>query len=452
MVPMVKTIVVFGMGYVGIPAAALFADVEGFKVIGIQRRSKRSGWKIDYLNEGKNPIQGDEPGLTELIAKVVQAGSFHITDDVTVCQDADVILIDVQTPTDAEHVPRYESLRAVSESIGKSMKKGVLVVIESTVAPGTTNNIVKPILEEASGMTASEDFYLAYAYERVMVGRLLYNLKNYPRIVGGVNEESAKIAGELYKYITDAEIYTTDALSAELSKVIENTYRDINIAFANEVALIAESMGANIYEVRKLVNTLPKDSNAYRNLHLPGAGVGGHCLPKDPWLLKFGVDTFGKKKVLPEIIIASRKINEYMPEHVVELLQNALQELGVELKGSKVCLLGLAFIENSDDTRNTPTVPLYQKLTELGAEVVVHDPYVRDADEFEGVVLTKDLDDALNNSVAFVIVTAHKKYSDIDFEHVKELMKHPIIIDGRNVFKKIACENAGFVYRGVGKG
>ena len=158
-------VVVIGMGYVGIPAAALFADVDGFEVIGVQRRSKRSGWKIDWLNEGKNPIGGDEPGLDDLIHRVVvEKKSFSITDDISVCKDADAILIDVQTPTDEDRIPRYESLKEVCRNIGPHLRKGVLVALESTVAPGTTNNIARPILEESSGMKAGKDFHLAFSY------------------------------------------------------------------------------------------------------------------------------------------------------------------------------------------------------------------------------------------------------------------------------------------------
>ncbi|HID71687.1 MAG TPA: nucleotide sugar dehydrogenase, partial [Thermoplasmata archaeon] len=289
-------IAVIGMGYVGIPAAALFADVEGFDVTGIQRRSKRSGWKIDYLNQGKNPIRGEEPGLAELIHRVVvEKKSFRVTDDYSVCREMDAILIDVQTPTDEHRIPRYESLREVSAIVGRYMKPGTLVVIESTVAPGTTDYVVKPILEKESGMNAGKDFYLAFSYERVMVGRLLHNIINYPRIVGGINKESTERAMRLYSHIVKAELYPTDALTAEVAKTVENAYRDVNIAFANEVALICESLGVNVYHVRRFVNSLPNDpsnpaANPVRNMHFPGAGVGGHCLPKDSWLLKYGVD------------------------------------------------------------------------------------------------------------------------------------------------------------------
>src|SRR3989304_2779214 len=218
---MARKLAVIGMGYVGIPAAALFADAKGFEVVGIQRRSKRSGWKIDWLNKGKNPIGGDEPGLSELIARVVKKGTFRVVEDIAGCKDADAILIDVQTPTDADKVPKYESLREVCTEVGKYMRRGTLVVIESTVAPGTTDNLVKPILEKNSKMAAGKDFFLAYCYERVMVGRLIKNIVELPRIIGGINEESTKHALELYNHVVKAQLYTTDALTAELAKVVE---------------------------------------------------------------------------------------------------------------------------------------------------------------------------------------------------------------------------------------
>ncbi len=447
-------IVVIGMGYVGIPAASLFADVGGIQVTGIQRRSKRSGWKIEALNEGKCPIGGEEPGLAELIKKVVRNKKFQVTDDYSICQNADVILIDVQTPVDSEHIPRYESLRTVCKEIGPYLKPGVLIVIESTVAPGTTQYIAKPILEESSGKVAGKDFYLAFSYERVMVGRLLYNIINLPRIIGGIDETSTKLAKELYEKIVKADLYTTDSLTAEISKVVENTYRDVNIAFANEVALICESMGVDVFEVRKLVNTLPNDSsnpaaNPHRNLHIPGAGVGGHCLPKDPWLLKYGLDNYGKTQFTPQIIIQSRQINDYMPIHTIDLLLKGLDDAKVNISGAKICLLGLAFIQNADDTRNTPTIPLYDALQEKNAKVQVHDPYVK---IYEGIELTNDFKSAVSDADAIVLVTAHKQYFNIDLAELKKLMHHPVIIDGRNIFNKKSCKDLGFIYYGVGKG
>lgn len=446
---MFKKIVVIGMGYVGIPAAALFADVEGFDVIGVQRRSKRSGWKIDYLNKGKNPIGGKEPGLSELIRRVVlEKKSFKVTDDISVCREGDAILIDVQTPVDKNHIPRYESLREVCVGVGKYMKKGALVVVESTVAPGTTDNIVKPILEERSGMRAGKDFYLAFSYERVMVGRLIHNIVHYPRIVGGINKESTERAMELYRHVVKEKLYPTDSLTAEVAKVVENTYRDVNIAFANEVALICESLGIDVFEIRELVNTLPINSDAYRNMHKPGAGVGGHCLPKDPWLLKYGLDIYGKKEFIPNLIMLSRNINDYMPIHMTKLIESAFEERGVGMKNSKISILGLAFIENSDDTRNSPAYTLYNELMKKGADVIVHDAFVKSDDD---VRLTNDLEDAVKNADCIALVTAHDEYRNIKLDFLKARMRTPIIVDGRNLFNKDECLRKGFTFRGVGK-
>lgn len=447
-------IIVIGMGYVGIPIAAMLADIEGCNVTGVQRKSKRSGWKIDYLNKGKSPIGGDEPSLAELITKVVKKGTFRVVDDISVCKKADVILIDVQTPVDENHTPQYASLNEVAKDVGRYMKRGSMIVIESTVAPGTTEYAVKPILEKASGMRAGKDFNLVFSPERVMVGRLLHNMKYMPRIIGGLTPECTKRGIELYRKIVKAELFPTDCLTAEVAKVTENTYRDVNIAFANEVALICESLGVNFHEVRRFVNSLPHDpsnpaKNPYRTLHTAGAGVGGHCLPKDPWLLRYGLDTYGVSKFTPSIIMESRRVNEYMPIHMKELIEEALAERGIKLQDAKICLLGLAFLEDSDDTRNSPALPLYNNLKNKCREVVVHDPHVG---EFEGVNLTNNLEDALRWKNCVAIVTRHKEYFDISLNWLKSILITPVIVDGRNVFSPQECTKAGFTFRSVGVG
>lgn len=450
---MVRKIAVVGMGYVGIPAAALFADVEGFSVIGVQRRSKRSGWKIDWLNEGRNPIGGDEPGLSELIERVVKKRSFSVVDDVAACGDAEAVLIDVQTPTEADRVPKYESLKEVSEQVGEVLRSGTLVVVESTVSPGTTDHFVMPILEKGSGMKAGKDFFLAFCPERVMVGRLIKNIVDLPRIVGGIDEKSTRRAMELYGHIVKAKLYPTDALTAEVSKLVENVYRDVNIAFSNEVAMICESLGIDVFKVRELVNTLPSDpsnpmSNPVRNMHYPGAGVGGHCLPKDPWLLKYGLDTYGRFKFFPKIIVASRELNASMPLHVADLVEDGLAEHNKRLRGAKIAILGVAFLENSDDTRNTPSASLYLELKNRGAEPVLHDPIVRDFD----LPFTNDLDEALKGADAVVLSTKHKEYLKLNLNKMRKKLRTPVLVDGRNAYTWEAANKAGLTYRGVGKG
>ena len=434
-----KKLVVIGMGYVGIPAAALFADTGTFEVVGIQRRSERSGWKIDFLNEGRSPFPDNEPGMAELIQRVVkEKKSFRVTDDFEELREADHILIDVQTPVEADHEPRYESLRIVAEKAARLMKKGTLVCIESTVAPGTTENVVRPILEKASGMEAGRDFHLAFSYERVMVGRMLHNIRSYPRVVGGLTEECTGKAVDLYRHIVQAPVVPTGCLTAEVAKTVENAYRDVNIAFANEVALICESLGIDVFEVRELVNNLPNDpsnpaSNPVRNMHMPGAGVGGHCLPKDSWLLKYGVDNYGKFPVEVKVITGSRYVNDRMPVHMAELTLKALKEARVKPEEARVTILGYAFLEDSDDTRNTPAQPLIDELRSKGVqEIVVHDPHVRKEELPE---VERDLYTSLQGADCACLVTKHAEYRDLDFHRLASVMRTPIVIDGRNLFR-----------------
>ena len=445
-------IVVVGMGYVGVPVAALFADVPGFKVTGLQRRSCRSAWKIDALNQGKSVIEAEEPGLPELIKRIHDKSTFHVTDDPAVYREADAIIIAVQTPVDENHIPQYESLRSVLADIGKNLKRGTLICLESTVAPGTTNHLVKPILEQHSGLKAGRDFNLLFSYERVMVGRLLHNLTMYDRIVGGIDPESTRRGIELYRHIVKANLHPTDALTAEVAKVTENAYRDVNIAFANEVAIICESLGVNVHDVRRFVNSLPNDpsnpsANPYRNMHTPGAGVGGHCLPKDSWLLKYGLDAYGSFKFEPDLITGSRYLNDNMPAHMKELIEEALKEKSLRLRDAKLTLLGVAFLENSDDTRNTPAEPLYRLLEGQCKDIIAHDPYVK---EYETMKITQNLSKAVNDSDCLIVVTRHKEYLSIKPATLKKQMNTPIIVDGRNIFSQEECLKLGFSFRGVG--
>ncbi len=442
---MVTKIVVVGMGYVGIPAAALLADVDGYDVTGLQRRSKRSGWKIDVLNSGKSPFEGVEPGLDELIARVVKKGTFRVTDDVEVLRDTDIILIDVQTPTDAQNIPQYLSLREVSSQIGKRIRPGVMVVVESTVAPGTTQNVVQKIIERESGLKAGVDFDLVFSYERVMPGRLIEYIVNMPRVVGGINEQSTRRAVEMYSKIVKAEIHTTDTLTAELAKTIENAYRDVNIAFANEMAMVCESFGVDVYEIIRIVN-----ARHDRHMHIPGAGVGGHCLPKDPWLLRYGLYEYGSYKMEPEIISLARRINNHMPIHTTNLVENALLSRQIDPHDAIVVILGLAYLENSDDTRNTPAAAVETALQSKGAKIRLHDPYVRQW-AFSEHPVYRDVYEAAKGADCLVLVTRHQEYFTLDLDRLKSVMRTPIIVDGRNVFDRVAIEAKGFEYRSIGK-
>ncbi|MFC1963377.1 nucleotide sugar dehydrogenase [Chloroflexota bacterium] len=452
-----KKVAVIGMGYVGIPVAVLLADA-GYKVTGIQRQSQRSGWKIDWLNDGRCPIGGNEPELPEMLKSVVSQGLFSVTDDYSKIKEADIILIDVQTPTDDNHVPQYESLKEVSHCIGKYLKPGNLVIIESTVAPGTTKHVVQPILEEESRLKAGlpDGFGLCFSYERVMVGRLIHNIREYPKIIGGIDDLSTEIAKEMYSSIVNGGVHGTDPMTAEVAKTVENAYRDVQIAFANETALLCESLDIDVYDVRKFVNGLPNDpsvpnANPVRNMHFPGAGVGGHCLPKDTWLLMHGYNEYAKSKSqYPSSLLEdARYLNDWMPVHMVDLLESGLKEAGKELKGSTICVLGYAFLENSDDPRNTPTIPLLRELEKRGVKYRIHDPYLK---EDEGRIITQDLDTALTGCDAVVLMTNHKEYQSISPEKLKGLLRLNVIIDGRNALNPDDFIKQGFIFKGVGKG
>jgi UDP-N-acetyl-D-mannosaminuronic acid dehydrogenase len=450
-----KKMAVIGMGYVGIPVAALFADSGEFTVTGLQRRSPRSGWKLDFLNAGKSPFPNNEPGMADLLRRVViEKKTLSVTDDFDILADMDVVLFDVQTPVDENHNPCYVSLKEVVRTTGRLMKRSALVCVESTVAPGTTRNVVRPILEEESGMEAGKDFYLAFSYERVMVGRLLNNIQNYPRVVGGLTNECSEKAVDLYRNIVQAPVVSTDCLTAEVSKTVENAYRDVNIAFANEVALMCESLGINVYKVRELVNNLPYDSsnpaaNPVRNMHVPGAGVGGHCLPKDSWLLKYGVDKYGKVPVDSKMIVSARQINDFMPVHMTELAISALREADVKITDAKIGILGYAFLQNSDDTRNTPAKRVIEELRRLGVEnISIHDPYVSNTEVPD---VKRELSETVNGADCLCLVTNHDEYRIMDLGKLARTMRTPLLIDGRNLFEIDETSEMKIIKLGHGK-
>jgi UDP-N-acetyl-D-mannosaminuronic acid dehydrogenase len=410
---------VIGLGYVGLPVAALFAQ-KGFDMVGVDIKADR----VDKINRGISPIEGNEPGLAELLSEVVHSGKLKATTDTQILAGCDIVLIDVETPVNDQHVPEYLALRSALRSLGSVMKKGVLVVIESTIMPGTMQQIVLPILEEASGMTCGNDFSLGNCPERVMPGKLLTNLRAMNRVVGGDSSEASAVMKALYQQVVEAEVDEADWITAELVKTVENAYRDVQIAFANEVALISEALGASAWRVRELVRKSPG-----REMLMPGAGVGGHCIPKDPWLLASSVRD---KDVEVRLIPAARAVNSDMPRHMRDLIA---EKIG-DLKGKHVLLLGYAYLENSDDTRDSPAEYLRQLLTKAGADVVIHDPYV---EEFTG-----DLYKKARGCDAAALVTAHSDYASLDFSRLAEAMTHAVLIDGRNLWDKQTVLGAGF--------
>lgn len=421
-------VAVVGLGYVGLPVASLIAST-GFEVVGVDLRSDR----VDPVNAGQNPLAGTEPELPELLAEVVAAGRLRATTDTGALGKAEVILVAVETPVDDDHHPGFQALRSACRQIGATMADGSLVIIESTIAPGTMEAVVIPELENASGKRCGDLFHVGHCPERVMPGRLLLNLRTMSRVVGGHSPAAAEVMAELYRSYVRADLDLTDMQTAEIVKTAENSYRDVNIAFANELAMICDKVGADVWMIRRLVNKSPG-----RNVLLPGPGVGGHCLPKDPWLL---VSVLGETS--PASLMASaRRTNEGMPAHTAGLVQELLGGAGLATSGAVVAILGYSYLENSGDTRNSPSADLAKLLLALGCRVRLHDPFVAE--------LSGDLGKLLEGADCAVLMVGHEAYLEEDLGPWAEVMRHPLIVDARGVLDPVAVGAAGLTIRRLG--
>ena len=421
---------VIGLGYVGLPVACILAD-NGFHVTGVDINAQ----KVETINRGQSPIGGEEPGVAELVARVVAAGRLRASTAVTDLAEAHIVLICVDTPVEPDtHLPLYRGLRGALTSLGPVLRDGALVIIESTIAPGTISGVVIPALEEASGKKAGVDFFVGHCPERVTPGRLIQNLVTMSRAVGGQTPDVGKVMVALYSTYVTGELDPTDPLTAEVVKTAENSYRDVQIAFANELAVVCETLGADVYAVRELLNKSPG-----RAMLMPGAGVGGHCIPKDPWLLIANA----RDQVEARLIPAARAVNDRMPEHMVTLTERALAKHNVSLQGARIAVLGYAFREDTDDDRESPSRYFVEALERCGATAIVHDPHVP--------AYQRPLEEVVTNADAAVFMVAHRAYQNIDLEWLRGALRHPVVVDGRNVVDVNAAASAGLTYIGVGR-
>ncbi|MGC8988120.1 nucleotide sugar dehydrogenase [Infirmifilum sp.] len=422
---------VLGLGYVGLPTAVVFAS-KGFSVVGVDVDER----KVDLVNKGISYLH--EQHLNEMLRDAVSRGTLKATTDaVSAVRNSEAVIIAVNTPVRGDVVD-LSQLESALEYVRRALRVGSLVAIESTVPPGTTAGLVKRTLEE-SGLRAEEDFYLAYVPERVAPGRAIEELLTVPRVVGGVGPKSTQKAIELYSNVNQ-RLYATDATTAEFVKLIENSFRDLNIAFANLLALISERLGVDVYEAIKLANTHPRV-----NVHKPGPGVGGPCLTKDPYMLfKTGKGVFGS-----DIILLARRINDYMPLHTIKIIKTALRENGISIKGARIAILGAAYKGGVGDTRESPSGIVVRELLNAGADVIVYDPYTS---ESFGAKRVSSLEEAFKETDAVVVVTDHPEFKQVDLSGVGKLMRHKIIVDGRRVFDPYVAHGEGFKYYGIGFG
>ena len=428
-------IAVIGLGYVGLPTAVNFAE-NGFKVIGVTRTPQ----KVNALNKGACYLT--DINLDARVLKVVQHKQLSATTDtVEATQKSDVIIITVPTPVTSDKRPDLSHVIDAGQGISGGLSRDKLVVLESTVYPGVVEDVLKPILE-ASGLHAGVDFGLAYCPERYNPGDTAHGIVDVVRIVGGITPEWTEIAASLYKNNAKDVVTVRDIKTAEAAKVIENVQRDLNIALMNELALIFEHLHIDIMDVIKAAAT-----KWNFNVYYPGAGVGGHCLPVDPYYLVQKASELGYHS---KLITAGRAINDSMPMHVLDLTVDALNERERSVNRSKIAILGFSYKENIGDYRESPTEFLVQEFAKRGAKVHIVDPYIEEDVLRAFGTPEKTAYEALEAADALVLMTAHSDFKDLDLRRIKDVMRTAVIVDGRRIFDPEESTKLGFVYRGIG--
>lgn len=411
---------VVGLGYVGLPLAVEKAKA-GYKTIGFDVQIQ----KVEMVNKGHNYI-GDI--VDSDLKQLVENGMLSATSDFSFIKDVDFIAICVPTPLDAYQQPDISYVKNSTISISKYLKKGTIVVLESTTYPGTTEELIMPILEEGSGLKCSEDFYLAFSPERVDPGNLIYKTKNTPKVVGGIGKDATELAAEMYRHVLQGDVYEVSSPKvAEMEKILENTYRNINIGLANEMAIICDKMGINVWEVIDAAKTKPYGFQAF----YPGPGLGGHCIPLDPYYLTWKVREYDYHTKLIE---TSGEINNYMPQYVIERASQILNKYKKALNGSKILILGVAYKQDIDDYRESPALKVIENFEKVGSVVDFYDPYIVEY-KYKGQTKNglKELNKELLNSYDLVVVTT--MHTNMDYEFVQENSK--VIFDTKNALKNI---------------
>lgn len=415
---------VVGLGYVGLPLAVEKAKA-GFRTIGFDVQSK----KVDMVNAGKNYI-GDV--VDSDLAELVENGMLSATCDFSFIKDVDFIAICVPTPLDSHQQPDISYVARSSEAVSKYLTSGTMVVLESTTYPGTTEELIRPILEGGSGLECGKDFYLGFSPERVDPGNLIYKTKNTPKVVGAIGEDATEVIAAMYRAVLDGDIHTVSCPAvAEMEKILENTYRNINIGLVNELTMLCDRMGISMWEVIDAAKTKPYGFQAF----YPGPGLGGHCIPLDPYYLSWKAREYGFHTSMIE---SSMMINDRMPEYCVDRAARVLNGFKKSLNGAKVLVLGVAYKQDIDDYRESPAIRVIEKLLETGAEVTYFDPWVASFREghLEMTGLTELTAEALADADLVMVTAAH---TNVDYDFVQKNAK--AVFDTKNAMKNVACRD-----------
>ena len=432
-------VTVFGLGRIGLPTAAVFAEA-GARVTGVDIMED----VVRDTNAGRCRLT-DELGLPEIIKKVVSEGKLKAAVEPSeAVSKADFIIVCVPTPVDQTKTPDYSAVQKASHSIGGFLKKGSVVVIESTIGPGVAEEMVRPILEAESGLEAGSGFGLASCPERSDPGNILVNMKSLPRIIGGLDEATTDVVATLYEAVLGVKaIRVSNPKTANAVKLTENLFRDVNIALANEFALLYEKIGIDSIEV---INACASKYNFMP--HYPGAGVGGPCLPSNSYYL---ISEGLRAGNIPYLIRMAREINDRMPDHVVELTSEALNEAGKTVRGSRIAVLGVAYKPNIKDVQLSPIQRVVERLQEMGATIELYDPMYKGEEVF-GLQARSSLERAVRRADCIVLGTAHSEFRNLDLGHLSTLAsRKAALVDARNIVTPRDAKQHGFAYRGVGR-
>lgn len=414
------TVGVVGLGYVGLPLAVEKAKA-GFKTIGFDVQDE----KVKLVNEGHNYI-GDvvDSDLKEL----VESKMLTATTDFSFVKDVDFVAICVPTPLDTHQQPDISYVKSSTEAISKYLTKGTMVVLESTTYPGTTEELIKPILEEGSGLKCGEDFYLGFSPERVDPGNLIYKTKNTPKVVGAIGKDATEVIATMYRAVLEGDVYEVSSPAiAEMEKILENTYRNINIGLVNELTMLCNKLGISMWEVVDAAKTKPYGFQAF----YPGPGLGGHCIPLDPYYLSWKAREYGFHTSMIE---NSMMINDQMPEYCVERASKILNRHGKAMNGAKVLIVGVAYKQDIDDYRESPALRVIEVLKREMANVEFYDPWISEykykGEKYQGL---KDITPEVIASYDLVMITA--AHTNVDYDMIQK--NAVAIFDTKNVMKNI---------------
>ncbi len=429
---------VVGIGRIGLPTALSFAK-SGLETIGVDINQKL----VDNVNSGKFPLK-DEPGYNEIFDDVIKNKKFSATTNIeNAVPNSDLILLSLPTPMDENNVPDYSALRTVASKLSDILSPNSLVIVESTIEPGFIEDEMVSLISKSGRLNIEKNFFIGVCPENANPGEILHDFTNLPRLVGGINSDITKIIKLIYNFVFSVELVEMpNCKTANAVKLTTNVFRDINIAFISELSLMFEKLGI---DTNKVLEAATKKYNF--QVHYPGAGVGGPCLPINSYQL---LNTAKRTGSNLSIIESGRKINEKMPEHVIELTMNAFGEISESIGTSHILILGISYKPNVKDIQLTPAEEIIKKLQEKNVVVHIYDPYFISTEVF-GIMVEKNIEDVISKVDAAVIVTGHDEFKKIDISLFNQ-MKHPILIDTRGIIDPLFAKEQKLIFRGLGRG